>query len=120
MSETLIPSGYQSVQDDKGYAMRTGAKAIVLIGCVVTSRLLRHRRSSSRTSPSARPMPTGLEHLTDRELHRAWAHTTRTLASMPDLGRRLAIVITRQHLLDELTARGWAEADGRHQATTPA
>lgn len=99
--------------------MRAGVKVIWLIGCAAALVLLRRCRGSGRAARPTRAVPTGLEHLTDHELHHAWTHTTRTMASMSDPGRRLAVVITRQHLLDELTARGRSRAEGRDDTPVP-
>ena len=46
-----------------------------------------------------------MEQLTDRELVRAWTHTTRAVDATSDPGRRLALAVTRQYLLDEMWAR---------------
>jgi len=46
-----------------------------------------------------------VEDLTDAELQRAWCHTAHALRCTTDPTRRLRVVITRQHLLDEVWTR---------------
>jgi hypothetical protein len=46
-----------------------------------------------------------IKDLTDAELQRAWRHTARVLVRATDPTRRLDLVITRQHLLDEVWTR---------------
>jgi len=48
---------------------------------------------------------TGLQFLTDTELCRAWHHTSNALATIAEPSRRLAVVITREHLLNEILRR---------------
>ncbi|SED12895.1 hypothetical protein SAMN04489844_3733 [Nocardioides exalbidus] len=80
------------------------ARATRLVGSVV--RMSSHARSAARRRRAPGPdSGTGLGRLTDRELVRAWEHTSRYLATDLEPTRRLTLVITRQHLLDELRER---------------
>jgi hypothetical protein len=89
---------------------------LVVLALAVTSPPVRrvlergtHRLSrQQRESTGAR---TGLEHLTDGELCAAWRRTTQDLSTSRDSARRLSVVITRQHLLDELWRRDRAALD---------
>lgn len=89
--------------------MRTRIRwtALLLAASIVLWRLPVRR---TRRRPSARgrtaPADTGQAYLTDIELRRAWTWTTRALTTEPDHRRRLTLVITRAHLLDEMLARG--------------
>lgn len=69
-------------------------------GAVALVRRRQRRRAGGATPPSS-----GLRHLTDRELFGAWDHTATRLAEVSDSSRAASLVITRQYLLDEMSAR---------------
>jgi len=61
--------------------------------------------ASTPPSRGAAPVPpdlVGIRHFSDAELQHAWCHTSRVLVGASDRTRRLDLVITRQHRLDEV------------------
>ncbi|WP_322921705.1 hypothetical protein [Nocardioides renjunii] len=96
-------------------SLHLGLGLLLVAGLVVTappvrdavrrrSRLQRVGWNPAAPDPAA-VTPSGVAHLTDSELTHAWCHTSRALDGVTHPGRRLALVITRQHLLDEMWAR---------------
>ena len=89
--------------------------ALLLVGgLAVTSPPLQQRAQRlawlapdgpSRGAALATPDANLIEDLTDAELQRAWCHTAHVLVRATDPTRRLDLVITRQHLLDEVWTR---------------
>ncbi|RYB92046.1 hypothetical protein EUA93_18280 [Nocardioides oleivorans] len=76
----------------------SGARALGRLRGTARTRRRPGRAGSARVGA-------GLSRLTDRELVRAWEHSSRDLATDLEATRRLALVITRPHLLDELRER---------------
>jgi hypothetical protein len=62
-------------------------------------------RGPSRSGAPVPPELVGIKHFTDAELQHAWGHTSHVLGCATDPGRRLDLVVIRQHLLDEVWKR---------------
>jgi hypothetical protein len=90
------------------------AGLLLVAGLAATSPPVRQRTARlavpgsgapGRGAAAARPELVGIRHFSDAELQHAWCHTSRVLVGATDPTRRLDLVITRQHLLDEVWKR---------------
>ena len=102
-----------------GLALATVSALVISMPPVlaaVARRIGRRRQSLDPLTDSGREEPGTLPALSDRELRLAWSATSNALETQTDACRCVAVVVTRQHLLDEIWSRdrvaleAWAAA----------